>query len=168
MVISQKILGKGLMDEQPNKWCDLNLDFGTNVPLWFRYFLQKAFVEAHSVSPSEKNIEGWGDGILFTLRGLNNFGPYVKAARDYNKDKEKSESFEKFYSEPGYELVFVKAIELSLIYMRAAFELYHADHLTEDEGGKFKEVIQNADLSAPLERDIYESALKALNEWHKN
>ena len=156
------------MDEQPNKWCDLNLGFGTNVPLWFRYFLQKAFVEAHSVSPSKKNIEDWVDGILFTLRGLNNFGPYVKAARDYNKDKEKSESFKKFCSEPGYELVFVKAIELSLIYMRAAFELYHADHLTEDERGKFKEVIQNVDLSAPLERDIYESALKALNEWHKN
>ena len=168
VVIYQKIVGKDLMDEQPNKWCDLNLGFGSNAPVWFRYFLQKAFVEAHSVPPSEKNIEDWVDGILFTLRGLNNFGPYVKAARDYNKDKENSESFKKFYSEPGYEQVFVKAIELSLIYMKAAFELYNAANLTEDERGKFKGVIQNADLSAPLQRDIYESALKALNEWHEN
>jgi len=168
VVIYQKIVGKDLMDEQPNKWCDFNLGFGSNAPVWFRYFLQKAFVEAHSVPPSEKNIEDWVDGILFTLRGLNNFGPYVKAARDYNKDKENSESFKKFYSEPGYEQVFVKAIELSLIYMKAAFELYNAANLTEDERGKFKGVIQNADLSAPLQRDIYESALKALNEWHEN
>jgi len=167
VVIYQRITDKDLMDEQPNKWCDLNPGFGSNTPVWFRYFLQKAFVEAHSVAPSEQNIEDWVDGILFMLRGLNNFGPYLKTAKDYGKNKEKSDSYKKFYSDPEYEKYFDKAIDLSITYMHAAFKLYDAQNVTDEEREGFKKVVQNADLSAPLQKDIYRDALKGLEEWGK-
>ena len=161
VVIYQKLNpGKDLMDEKPNSWCDLNPGLGSNTPIWFRYFLQKAFVEAHSVSPSEENIEDWVDGILFTLRGLNNFGPYVKAARDFSASGENSEKYKKFYAAPGYETFFNQAIDLSLIYLQATFALYNINHLSDEEREFFLRVVQDADLSAPLQKDIYEEALK--------
>lgn len=159
--------GNSLLDEKPNLWCDLNPGWGGNTPVWFRYFFQKAFVEAHAIMPSEENIEDWVDGILFTLRGLNNFGPYVKADRDFSNNGEGSDSYKRFYRDPGYESFFQKAIDLSLIYVKTVFALYDIDHLSEDERSFFREVVQDADLSAPLQKDIYESAKKRFDQGVK-
>jgi len=156
-----------LMDEKPNLWCDLNPGWGENTPVWFRYFLQKAFVEAHAIMPPEESIEDWVDGILFTLRGLNNFGPYVKADRDYANNGEGSDSFKKFYGDPGYGNIFQKAIDLALIYVKTVFALYDIDRVTDKERTFFLEVIQNADLSAPLQKDIYERAKKRFEQGVK-
>ncbi|MCX5893400.1 MAG: zinc dependent phospholipase C family protein [Deltaproteobacteria bacterium] len=152
--------GQGLLDEKPNLWCDLNPGWGDNTPVWFRYFLQKAFVEAHSITPSDNNIEDWVDGILFTLRGLNNFGPYVKAARDFSTNGKESVSYKRFYAETNYDGFFQQAIDLGLIYVKTVFALFDIDHLSDDERHFFKAVVQNADLSAPLQKDIYASAKK--------
>jgi hypothetical protein len=149
---------RSLMDEKPNAWCDLNPGWGENTPVWFRYFLQKAFVEAHAIMPGEDNIEDWVDGLLFTLRGLNNFGPYVKADRDYASYGEGSANFKKFYGDPGYEMVFQKAVDLALIYVKTVFALYDIYNLSDDERTFFLEVVQNADLSAPLQKDIFDKA----------
>lgn len=167
VVIYQKLTGKDLMDERPNEWCDINPGFGSNTSVWFRYFIQKSFVEAHSIMPDEDSIEDWVDGILFTLRGLNNFGPYVKAARDFEKNKENGERYVRFYKNPDYESFFNKSIQLSLIYIQAAFNLYDIEGLADPDRKKFTKVVQNADLSAPLQTDIYETAKANFENWDK-
>jgi len=165
VVIYQKIMGIDLKDEKLNRWCDIEPNSIVNTPIWFRYFLQKAFIEAHAVAPTEDSVEEWVDGILFMLRFLNKIGPYIKAARDYSKSKEVSEKYKIFYSDPDYEEYFENAIELSTIYILAAFVLYDAQNVTEEERRGFTQVVQNADLSAPLQKDIYEDAIKGLNKW---
>jgi hypothetical protein len=167
VVIYQKIMGNDLKDEKLNRWCDIKPNSIVNTPIWFRYFLQKAFIEAHAVAPPEDSVEEWVDGILFMLRFLNKIGPYIKAARDYSKSKEVSEKYKKFYSDPNYEEYFENAIQLSTIYILAAFVLYDAQNVTDEEREGFKKVVQNADLSAPLQKDIYRDALKGLEEWGK-
>jgi hypothetical protein len=161
VVIYKWCEGNDIMDERIDIWCDLAPGFGSNTPIWFRYFLQKAFIEAHSVSPSENNIEDWVDGILFTLRGLNNFGPYVKAARDYSTLGVESAKYKKFYGDPNYQSYFNDAVKLSIAYVKTAFSLYDIDHLEDDERKFFLRVVQDADLSAPLQKDILQDALKA-------
>jgi hypothetical protein len=150
--------GADLMDDSPHERCDLTPGYGDNTPVWFRYFLQKAFVEAHSVAPSEANIEDWVDGLLFTLRGLNNFGPYTKAARDLAHNGPQSPKYQQYFEKPGYEKLFNDAVELSVFYVRAAFILYNLTELSSRERDFFRRVVQNADLSAPLQKRILEVA----------
>jgi hypothetical protein len=49
---------------------------------------------------------------------------------------------------------------LALIYIKTVFALYNIDHLGDDERNIFLEVVQDADLSAPLEKDIFAIAQK--------
>jgi hypothetical protein len=156
--------GKSLMDEKPNLWCDLNTGWGQNTSVWFRYFIQKAFVEAHAIMPAEDSIEDWVDGLLLILRGLNNFGPYVKADRDYASNGQDSDRYKKFYGAPGYEKFFQKAVDLALIYVKTVFSLYDIDQLSDKERTFFLQVVQNADLSAPLQKDIYEKAKERFDQ----
>ncbi len=151
---------KDLLDEQPNTWCDINPDSHDNTPVWFRYFIQKAFVEAHSVAPSEGAVEDWVDGMLLMLRGLNNFGPYVHAAHDFRDQGTASAKYQKFYGGVDYLSYFEQAIELALIYIQTTFELYNVGNLANEERNFFLRVVQDADLSAPLQKDIYQTALK--------
>ena len=160
VVIYQEVFpGKDLLDDRPNAWCDLNSGFGGNTPVWFRYFLQKAFVEAHSVAPAESSIEDWVDGFLLTLRGLNNVGPYVKAARDFRERGQESANYKQFYQDIDYFSRFSEAVELGCIYIQTAFELYNVKHLANEERHFFLRAVQDADLSAPLQKDIYKTAL---------
>lgn len=159
-----KFFGGNILTAEPNLWCDLNPGFGVNTPIWFRYFLQKGFVEAHSVSPGEGDIEDWVDGTLFVLRGLNNFGPYVKASNDFQAYGENSEKYKNFYGALEYESAVYKAIFLSCVYIQAAFELYNCDNLTSRERDNFLEIVQDADLSSPLQKDIFERAVEKFNE----
>jgi hypothetical protein len=153
--------GKDLMDEKPNEWCDIIPSFTTtNTPVWFRYFMQKAFVEAHSVAPAEDSVENWVDGMLQSLRVLNNFGPYVSASQDFRDQGINSPDYKKYYGGVDYLIYFEQAVELALIYIQTAFELYEVDHLADEERRFFLRVVQDADLSSPLQKDIYDTALK--------
>lgn len=152
--------GKDLIKEQPNLWCDISPHSGTNTPVWFRYFMQKAFVEAHSVAPAEDSVENWVDGMLQSLRVINNFGPYIGAARDFRDQGSNSPDYKKFYGAVDYLIYFEQAVELALIYIQTAFELYRVKHLAEEERHFFLRVVQDADLSSPLQTDIFDTALK--------
>jgi hypothetical protein len=139
VVIFQELCpDQDLLQAALNLWCDICPDSSTNTPLWFRYFIQKAFVEAHSV-----------DGILQSLRFLKRVGPYVNAARDFREQGTASENYKKFYGNINYLSRFEEAVELALIYIQTAFELYEVGHLADDEREFFLSVVQTADLSAP-------------------
>lgn len=171
VILYNKIKGKDLMDASPNEWCDLNPNWGKNTEDWFRYMIQKAFVEAHAVCPTEDEIEGWVDGVLITLRGINNFGPYIKATNDVNKTKEAGEKYGKYFSGVSYERTcYQKAIELTKVYINAAFMVYNTEdgEWNDVERNRFTSVVRDADLSAPLEGNILETAQAKLAEWQKD
>jgi hypothetical protein len=165
VVIYQKLnIGGPFLSEPFYLWCDPNPHRWGYTELWFRYFLQKAFVEAHSIMPHEESIEKWVKGIIFTLKELNNFGFYVHALEDFAENAIDSENYKRFFAKTNYENFFNQAIELASIYVMGAFELYDIDDISETERKFFLDVVQDADLSAPLDKDIFEKAKKRFDE----
>jgi hypothetical protein len=173
--------GDNFGEQKFNQWCDLNLDWGDNTTAQFRYFLQKSFIEAHAVAPTEENLEDWVDGTLTILRGLNSIGPYTKALGDLGPESpryqeyillkpppdtspERLEDYEHL-KDSTYDDFYKNAVELAGVYVRAAGKIYDSDELDDDLRKKFLRVVRNADLSAPLEKNILRKAKAALNDW---
>ncbi len=144
-------------------WVDLDPKGTHNAPQWFRYLIQRAFVESHGVYPEEEEIEDWVDGLLLILRGIKWAGPYKKAYEEFKEEGMEGEKFKLYFS--GYMEYFFKAIELTGIYWKMVFELYDPPdgvlQITDSMRRRFKGVVQNADLSSPLQRDILSDARKA-------
>ncbi len=160
-----------------NSWCDIAPGSGDNAPVWLRYLLQKAFVEAHAVMPAGESIENWIDGILMILRLISRIGPYVTA---YEALKDAGSEKKKVYIDlvpPGdspddlravceavigrkrYMDYFREAVDLACVYVKAAMRIYDLDELADEDRARFKAVVRNADLSAPLERNLLSAAL---------
>jgi hypothetical protein len=152
------------MDKSFNLWVDLDPHSTHNAPGWFRYFIQRTFVESHGVYPKEREVENWMDGLLLVLRGLKLLGPYKTAYEELKDSGLGSEKFKKYFE--GYDDLFFQAIELTSIYWRMVFELNDppggALQISDPMRKRFKEVVQNADLSSPLQKNILEDAKKAL------
>lgn len=166
VVLHSMVKNGNLMDARPNEWCDLAPNSGKNTEDWFRYMIQKAFVESHAVCPDEQDIEDWVDGILTTLKLIDNAGPYKGAAKDFQEYGNKSNDYVRFFQKPKYQTkCFPDAVKLTTIYIKAAFEMYDSDDWGESERERFLKVVRNADLSSPLEKDIMAEAEKALKEW---
>jgi hypothetical protein len=146
-------------------WVDINPGSHVNTEDWLRYLIQRAFAECHSVHPEEKNVEDWVDGILFTLRIMKvPFSPYRKAYKEFKKNGLNGEKFKKYFS--NYMDLFFDAVELTSIYWKGLFELYEPTdnvlEISEPMRKRFRDIVRNADLSSPLEKDILEKAKKAL------
>ncbi len=154
------------MSKSFNLWVDIAPASAHNAPDWFRYFIQRAFVEAHGAYPEEGDIEDWIDGLLLILRGLKKIGPYKTAYEEYKKEGLESEKFKQYFS--GYMGDFFKSVELTSIYWRMVFELYDPPsgvvEISDPMRERFKRVVQNADLSSPLQRDILADAKKAFGQ----
>ncbi len=154
------------MGKSFNLWVDIAPDSTHNAPDWFRYFIQRAFVETHGVYPEEEEIEDWIDGLLLILRGIKKIGPYKTAHEEFKKQGLQSEKFHRYFD--GYMKDFFSAVELTAIYWRAVFELYDPPsgvlEISKPMRDRFKRVVQEADLSSPLQRDILADAKKALDE----
>jgi hypothetical protein len=152
------------MDKSFNLWVDLDPHSTHNAPDWFRYFMQRAFVESHGVYPEEKEVENWMDGLLLILRGLKLLGPYKTAYEEEQSSGLGSERFKKYFK--GYDDLFFQAVELTSIYWRMVFELYDPPgnvlQISDPMRDRFKRVVQNADLSSPLQKNILKDAKKAL------
>ncbi|MBF0545620.1 MAG: zinc dependent phospholipase C family protein [Candidatus Riflebacteria bacterium] len=159
-VILYKILkDSDLLEATPHIWCDLNPGWGANVELWLVYMIQKAFVEAHAVSPTEKQIESWVTGILAVLRGITHVGKYVDATKDFKSNGNKSKLVQNYWSNHNYmEEYFQPAVDLANIYMNVACELYHKTDWNAGYRTQFLDVVRNVDLSAPLEENILANA----------
>jgi len=56
-------------------------------------------------------------------------------------------------------------LKLAALYIQAAFRLYDCNDTTDHEQNHFLKVIQNADLTAPLEKNIYDKATEHYQKW---
>jgi hypothetical protein len=166
-------------------WCTVEPDaLWTENALWFRYVIQKAFVEAHAVTPTEKTVGKWIRGTLRILRYCiylhiprvrKLLGPYGAAYQALFGDEGQlltsSPQYKKYVAletcsgSRTYDDYFADAVELASVYIRAAFKVYSADELDTQLRKKFRTVIHSADLGAPLEKDILKEAKQALADW---
>lgn len=154
------------MEKAFHLWVDISPESPRNAPNWFRYYLQRAFVECHGVFPEEKQIEDWLDGLLLILRGIKWLGPYKAAYDEWRREGIASKDYAHYFE--GYMDLFFEAVALTGLYWRAVFELYDPPggtlQINERMRERFKRVVQSADLSSPLQRNVLKDAQAALQE----
>ena len=141
-------------------------------PLEFIYFLQRAFVEAHAVTPKEEWVEHRIKSLKTGLL-LGKYWPWswYNIARqalfaDDGSLKKDSDAYMNFIhlrqlpkkQEGSYDDYVDEANELATVYIRAAYELSRAPRLDDDLRKAFREVVVNADLGVPLELHILRTA----------
>ena len=149
------------------KWADCVRGFTTrNAEDWFRYFLQRGFVETYGSCPQEDDIENSVDNLLMTLRVCQQVGPYKKADKEYQKNKQKSKMYKEYIKKVDYIKHYRLAIELAVVYLIALYEVYFVLKEGKDFTGKHKKrflsIVSDADLSCPLKHKIFEKASAAL------
>jgi len=137
-----------------------------NAEEWFRYFLQRGFVETYGSCPSEQGIENSVDNLLLTLRACRQMGPYKKADKEYRKDKENSKMYREYIKDVDYIKYYRLAVELAVIYLIALYEVYFVlkkgKDFTDRHKKRFLSIVSDADLSCPLKQKIFEKACAAL------
>jgi hypothetical protein len=186
-----------------NQWCNIRLDewrthlhkgvgfslwdipwhvrhfvFRPPCPIEFVYYLQRAFVEAHAVTPSEFRIELWIRALWWILRRINGWrGWYNKPYKSlFDKDgaiKPDGHSYRtyirldevRFKRLDSYDAYLEEAVTLATIYVRAAQRMYLANRISDPLRHTFKSVVVNADLGAPLEQDALQVAERHLAQW---
>lgn len=156
--------GEDFMDKSFHLWADLDPRNSKNTHEWFRYFIQRAYVESHGVYPKEGEIEDWVDGLLLILRGIKWIGPYKTAYEELRKNGVSSGKFAQYFND--YMALFFQAVELTGIYWKMVFELYDPPgnvlQISEPMRNRFRRVVQDADLSSPLQKNILKDAKEAL------
>ncbi len=147
------------------RWADCVRGMKTrNTKDWFRYFLQRGFIETYGTAPDEDEIENAVDGLLMTFRATKLVGPYKKADKEYKKDR-KGLNFQKYVRSPKYLDYYNEAVELTTVYIKALYEAYRLLKEGKDFADKrkwFLEVVRGADLACPLETGILKKAKSAL------
>ena len=137
-----------------------------NTEEWFRYFMQRGFVETYSSCPSEEGIENSVDNLLLTLRACRQLGPYKKADKEYRKDKENSRMYREYIKDVDYIKYYRLAVELAVVYLIALYEVYFTlkqdKDFTDKHKKRFLSIVSDADLSCPLKQKIFEKACAAL------
>lgn len=140
----------------------------TNAEDWFRYFLQRGFVVTYGSCPSEEDIENSVDNLLLTLRVCREVGPYKKADAEYRKHKENSKMYQEYIKNVDYIKYYRLAVELSVIYLIALYEVYfmlkQGEDFTDKHKRRFLKIVSDADLSCPLTQKIFEKAYAALSD----
>ena len=150
-----------------HKWTDCVSGVTTrNSEEWFRYFLQRGFVETYSSCPTEEEIENSVDNLLLTLRAGQKIGPYKKADKEYQKDKENSAMCKEYIKNVKYIKHYRLAVELAVIYLIALYEVYfilkEGKDFTDKHRKRFLSIVSDADLSCPLKHKIFQKAQQAL------
>ena len=154
-------------EQKFNTWCDCITGLTTrNTEDWFRYFIQRAFAETYNILPEEDIIEDSVDNLLMVLRLCDNVGPYKKAAKEYAKYGEKSGNYIEFIEKIDYLKYYRIAVELSVVYL---LEFYNVVALLENNvyfpddektRSRFLNIVDNADLTRPLNNDILSKSSK--------
>ena len=140
----------------------------TNTEEWFRYFLQRGFVETYGACPSEEDIENSVDNLLLTLRVCQKIGPYKTAHQEYRRDGEKSKMYQEYIKNVDYIKYYRLAVELAVIYLIALYEVYvmleQGKDFTDKHKRRFLKIVSDADLSCPLKQKVFEKAYAALSD----
>jgi hypothetical protein len=134
---------------------------------WFRYFLQRGFIETYGAAPTEGEIEDAVDGVLLSLRASRSVGPYKKANKEYKRKGRNGANFQKYVRRAKYVDHYKKGVELTAVYVSALYEAYRLLKGGKDFRDKrkwFVEVVSGADLGCPLETDILKKAKTALTK----
>jgi hypothetical protein len=158
----QSILGEKFED-----WVNIVSESG-DTESYFRIFLQKSFIEAHAIYPSERAINSWVRGLRSIYKYAKWIGlPYKEAALEFQKNGKKSEKYQEYWlSRAGgrpYKDFYHDAVELASIYALAAYHLYTINHIDFEDTNRrqFLEIVINADLANPLDNDLLGDAKKA-------
>jgi len=152
-----------------HKWADCVKRATTrNSEDWFRYFLQRGFIETYSTNPSEEQIENSIDNLLLMLRTCQMLGPYKEAAEDYRKNGYDKGMCKQYIKDVDYVKYWRVAVELSVIYLIALYEVYYVlkegQDFTDQHKRRFRKIVSDADLSCPLKQNIFEKASSALRD----
>jgi len=135
---------------------------------WFRYFLQRGFVETYGVCPGEDEIENSVDNLLLILRVCKVQGPYKDAQADYEQHGPDSGMYREYITEPDYVSYYDQAVRLSAAYIAALYEVYTllaaGRDFEEPHKGRFRDIVSAADLSCPLEQNVLDKARDALTK----
>jgi hypothetical protein len=155
------------LNQNFHKWTDcIKRTTTKNSEEWFRYFLQRGFVETYSSCPTEDEIENSVDNLLLTLRAGQKIGPYKKADKEYQENKENSAMCKEYIKNVNYIKHYRLAVELAVIYLIALYEVYfilkEGKDFTDQNKKRFLDIVSDADLSCPLKQKIFEKAREAL------
>lgn len=145
----------------------------------FAYFLQKAFVEAHAVTPEDHEVRKWIQRHRAAMRLCNQipWGRYSRAfsnlfhddgtpradSPQYNRYIELKESVGKTCF--NYDEYVERALQLAEIYIRALYKLYMAPRIDDPLRYAFTKVVVNADLGSPLQKNALATAKEHLDRW---
>jgi hypothetical protein len=148
-------------------WVDIVPRWTTrNTEDWFRYFLQRGFAETYGVFPTEDEIENSVDNLLLVLRVCKVQGPYKEAQREYEQSGPNGAMYREYIAEPDYLTYYGQAVRLSAAYIAALYEVYAILAAGRDFGDpqkkRFRDIVRDADLSCPLEKDILPKARERL------
>jgi hypothetical protein len=139
-----------------------------NTEDWFRYFLQRGFVETYGATPSEDDIENSMDNLLLILRVCKIRGPYKEAQTEYEQRGTDSPMYREYIADADYVKYYEEAVLLSAVYIAALYEVYAAlaegKDFSQRQKNRFLRIVSAADLSSPLETSIL---AKARNELTK-
>jgi hypothetical protein len=157
------------LEQKFHKWVDcVKRATFKNSEDWFRYFLQRGFTETYGSSPSEEIIENSADNLLLILRICLMRGPYKEAAEDYRRNGCDKGMCKKYIKDVDYLNHWQVAVELSVIYLQALYEVYlvlkKGQDFTDRHKQRFLKIVSDADLSCPLKKNIFENAKSALEE----
>jgi hypothetical protein len=114
----------------------------------------------------EDDIENSVDNLLLVLRVCKLRGPYKEAQAQYEEQGADSDMYREYIAEPDYLTYYNGAVRLSATYIAALYEVYTTLAAGQDfddpQNRRFREVVSDADLSCPLEKDILQKTHERL------
>jgi hypothetical protein len=120
------------------------------------------FRGTYGVFPTEDDIEDSVDNLLLVLRVCKVQGPYKEAQREYEASGAKGDMYREYIAEPDYLAYYGQAVRLSAAYLAALYEVYTTlaggQDFDDPQKRRFRDIVSDADLSCPLEKDILPKA----------
>jgi len=141
----------------------------------FQYLIQKTFVEAHAITPTENEIKSWVSGLWWVQFACANSSLVYKSAyKELFKSDETLNTEEKAYTDyinkdlhgKRYDEYVEEAVKVSCIYIKALLML-HEFEIDDTARENFLKVVRNADLGAPLEIVTEAEVKEYLKDWEK-